>query len=152
MEPAPAGSSPGVSSTPATTIISPSPNPTAKNVSTITGTCTDKAISCDYCTTKFKYGKKGRQGQKEYLRKHIRCIHPEMIPNYKQKVYRCSYNCGHESIYKRSIRTHEKRHCRVQKKAKSTLIESKDTTVQEQEHSELEVGTDAHSPEAQKSV
>lgn len=148
MEPAPADSSPGVSSIPANTIISPSTTPTAKDVPTRTGTSTDKTIGCDYCTTRFKYGNKGRRGQKDNLRQHLKCKHPEMIPNYQRKVYRCGYNCGQESVYKRSIRTHEKLHCEVKKKAQSTPIESKDNPVQEQEHSELEVGTDAHSPEA----
>lgn len=160
MEPAPADSSPGVSSTPATSVISPSPTTTAKNASTSIGELTKESIGCDYCNTTFKYGKCGLFGQTCNLRRHIKHKHPETIPNYQREIYKCRYNCGKECLYISSIRRHEKHRCEVKKKAlrsqKPKPVASKDMPIQEQEqeqeHSELEVGTDAHSREAQKAL
>ncbi|UKZ59542.1 uncharacterized protein TrAtP1_000844 [Trichoderma atroviride] len=116
MEPAPAGSSPGVSSTPATTVISPCSTITAGNASTSTGTSTDGRMRCDHCTATFEFGTRGRKGQEDHLLQHIKRKHPEMVPNQRGEIYKCRYNCGLKSIYKRSIKKHEAKHCAVKKK------------------------------------
>lgn len=155
VEPAPADSSPGVSSTSAATIISPSPTTTVQNASTSTGTLTNGPISCNYCPATFNYEGRGRKGcgasigqlQRSARLKHIKHKHPETI-NYQPKIHKCR-NCGR---WVKRLRKHERMHC----PAKETTLRnqeprpvvSKDTPIQGQEDSTLEVGADARPQEA----
>lgn len=159
-KPAPADSSPDLSSILATTVISPCPATTTNNASTSTGTSIYGPISCNHCPATFKYERnghktrKGRKRQRSALWKHMKRKHPETKPDYQPRIYRCRYNCGQETRQRKSMVMHEKRYCAARK---TTLrnqepgpIASNDSPMQEQEqeHSTLEVGTNAQPQEA----